>query len=72
MKDLVLIVAFDIEGIQIGYWSKQQFRRYKSYNNVATVHEYTIDTENLTVTKRTWVKDIHGQLHEATGIKPVV
>lgn len=72
MKDLVIIVAFDIEGIQIGYWSKWQFRRYKSYNNVATVHQYTIDPETLITTRKTWVKDIHGQLREVTSIKPVV
>ncbi len=78
MKDLKIYLAFSKEGKQLESNNKKVFSNIghikTSYNwsNVQTIYEYNIDTENLTVTRRTWVKDIHGQLHEATGIKPVV
>ena len=78
MKDLKIYLAFSIEGKQLESNNKKVFSNIghikTSYNwsNVQTIYEYNINTENLIVTRRTWVKDIHGQLHEATGIKPVV
>lgn len=78
MKDLVIIIGFDVNGNRIhsrNTWMFSHMRHLKrcaGYNSVDCIYQYTIDVRDLTVTRRTWVKDIHGQLHEATGIKPVV
>lgn len=78
MKDLKIYLAFSIDGKQLWSNNKKTFsnighiKTSYNWNRVYTIYEYTIDTENLTVTRKTWVKDIHGQLHEATDIKPVI
>lgn len=77
-KTLKIFIAFDIDGNTCGSNHKKTFdnighiKTSNAWDRAYTIYEYNIDTENLTVTRKTWVKDIHGQLHEATGIKPVV
>ena len=68
-KTLKVFIAFDIDGNVCG---SNHIKTSNAWDKAFTIYEYNIDTENLTVTRRTWIKDIHGQLHEVTGIKPVV